>query len=418
MDELQQLRQFRATEADAAPNLDRAQAALIEEIEGGASPGDRLRQRRRRVERPNPFGIDPSQPFPRRWAMLAGAVLLLALGFVVAVLPSESGGPNQAQAALRRVAFVAGDLPAETAPKRGQYLYTKTVRLIGPNFEASGQSGFDRFENPRITFDAAARAGVAKYTVQLWAGSGAGAYPGRRVTDRVGIFELAGIPIDPQAKREQWDRKLPLKNCGWPSGLRGCESGPHGQIYDPYGTRHSDIETDVGLIPPIPLPGEIYGDLSGLPSHPDALRKWLLSGVGAARLERSGTTVVTFDIAADMLSTPGIYASPEVRQGLYEVVADLPDVDLVGVVKDPLGRSGVAVALTNNGIERRLIFDPNTSELLAREDVVADPDELGLDAKPGAALSYTAYLVSGVADSLHELPRVNYLDRARPPGTR
>jgi hypothetical protein len=330
-----------------------------------------------------------------------------------------SSGPNQAQAALRRVAAVAGDLPAESSPKPGQYLYTRSVRLIGPEPDVSNVKGppwnGDPFEDSRATFDEkSARAGVAKYTVQLWAGSGSGEYPGRRITDRDGILPLKGIPIDPQARQERWGRKLPIGQCGWPSGVRGCESGPHGQIYDPYGTRHSDIETEIGLIPPGPLPGEIYNDLSGLPSHPDALRDRLLKRAGAAaRVKRSGSTVVTFDIAADMLSTPGNYASPEVRQALYEVVADLPDVDLIGEVKDPLGRRGLAVALTSNGIERQLIFDPETSELLARQDVIADPVELGLDAKAGAVLSYTAYLVSGVADSLREKPSANYLDDAR-----
>jgi hypothetical protein len=423
MDELQQLREFRAKEAGAPAKLDRARAALIEEIESvGTSPRQRrsrdaerrVHERRRLSER---FRSAPprAEPFAGRWALLAGVALLLALGFAVAVLPSDSGGPNQAQAALRRVALVAGNLPAEGAPKRGQYLYTKSVRLIGPEPDTSNVDGppwnGDPFEDSRVTPDqASARAGAAEYTVQLWAGSGSGEYPGRRITDRDGILPLKGIPIDPRARQERWERKLPLGQCGWPSGARGCESGPHGQIYDPYGTRHSDIETEIGLIPPGPLAGELYNDLSGLPRHPDALRDRLLKRAGAARVERSGSTVVTFDIAADMLSTPGNYASPEVRQALYEVVADLPDVDLIGEVKDPLGRRGLAVALTNNGIERQLIFDPDTSELLARQDVIVDPDELGLDANPGAVLSYTAYLVSGVADSLRERPSVNYLD--------
>jgi hypothetical protein len=421
MDELQKLREFRAEEAGAPAKLDRAHAALIEEIEGvGTSAGERrsrdaeqrVVERRRLSERFRTAPPRRAEPFARRWALLAGATLLLALGFAVAVLPSDSGGPNQAQAALRRVALIAGGLPAESAPKRGQYLYTKSVRLIGPELGTSPYG--DRFEDSRATFDEGlARAGVAKYTVQLWAGTGDGAYPGRRITDRDGILPLKGIPIDPQARQELWERKLPIVQCGWPYGVRGCESGPHGQIYDPFGNRHSDIETEIGLIPPGPLPGEIYNDLSRLPSHSGALRDRLLKRAGAARVERSGSTVVTFDIAADLLSTPGNYASPEVRQALYEAVADLPDVKLVGEVKDPLGRRGLAVGLTNNGIERQLIFDPNTSELLAREDVVADPEELGLDAKPGAVLSYTAYLVSGVADSLREKPSVNYLDDAR-----
>jgi hypothetical protein len=409
MDELQLLREFRADEASEPARLERARAALIAEIEtagagAGAAPADR------------------TAPFPRRWAVLGAAGLaLVAVLTAVFALPSDQGGPNQAGAALRRVALVAGDLPAESAPKRGQYLFTKSVRLIGPEPDHSPFG--DPFEDSRVTFgEKAARAGVARYTVQLWAAPGDGRFHERRVTDRDGIFQFPGTPIDPQAREERWNQKPGLEACYDQFAFRGCQADPRGKIIDPFGARHTDAEAYIGMIDPNPLPGEIYKDLSGLPTEPEALREKLLeenrreAAVFLDTTYSGGSTVETFDIVSDLLSTPGNYASPEVRQALYEVVADLPDVDLVGEVKDPLGRRGLAVALTNNGIERQLIFDPNTSELLAREDVAADPGELGLDAKPGAVLSYTAYLVSGIADSLHERPSVNFLARSVPSG--
>src|SRR5205823_3082631 len=63
--------------------------------------------------------------------------------------------------------------------------------------------------------------------------------------------------------------------------------------------------------------------------------------------------------------------APAQRAALYEVAARIPGVELVGRVKDSAGRWGVAVAMRNDANTGRqtLIFDPDTSNLLAEEDV-------------------------------------------------
>jgi hypothetical protein len=70
---------------------------------------------------------------------------------------------------------------------------------------------------------------------------------------------------------------------------------------------------------------------------------------------------------------------------LYQLVADLPGVELVFDVKDSLGRDGVAVAYTHAGVRDELIFDPDTSQLLAEQDVMVDPAAYGVDiaSEPG-----------------------------------
>lgn len=66
---------------------------------------------------------------------------------------------------------------------------------------------------------------------------------------------------------------------------------------------------------------------------------------------------------------------PAQRAALYEVAGRIPGVELVGRVRDPLGRSGLAVAFPSTADKRRhtLIFDAETAVLLSEEQVtVAD----------------------------------------------
>jgi hypothetical protein len=408
MDELEQLREFRSDVPQRDSDLSRARSALDEAIESETA-GTRAAGKR-----------GPGLWFPRRRAALIGAAVSLAvLGLAIALLPADRGGPNEAVAALQRVAVIAGDQPAQSPPGPGQYLYTRQEMLLAPKVTATDSEDrplffLDPFEDSRARIDKeAARAGVPKYTVQLWAGDPGGKTPGRRITDLDGVFPFPGVPIDPTASRRKWfsDQQPSMKRC---LRLPGCQVGPDGRIYDPYGVRHSDLTLFIGLTPPRPEQGEVYIDLSGLPTDPYVLRKEIERQNRTDELygetHHGGSEVETFSKVGELLSTPGNYAPPEVRQALYEVVAQLEGVELVGEgVTDPVHRAGVAVALTNNGIRRELIFDRNTAALLASRDVVADSTafeseypEHDLDLEPGTLISYTAYLVSGVVDSTHE----------------
>ena len=55
----------------------------------------------------------------------------------------------------------------------------------------------------------------------------------------------------------------------------------------------------------------------------------------------------------------------DVRAALYRVAASLPGVRYDGTARDALGRTGVAVSVGPRSHELRMIFDPNTGELLA-----------------------------------------------------
>jgi len=104
-------------------------------------------------------------------------------------------------------------------------------------------------------------------------------------------------------------------------------------------------------------------DLGELSTEPDELMDSLRSGSVVSRAPVDDAEV--FDLIGQILAQGD--ASPELRSALFEVAARLDGVELIGEVTDPIGREGVGLAI--NGSDRRvqLVFDPETSHLLAKE---------------------------------------------------
>jgi hypothetical protein len=168
-----------------------------------------------------------------------------------------------------------------------------------------------------------------------------------------------------------------------------------------------DSDTRFGPAPPgfepgtpQPWPGSLsYENLDALPTDVGALRAVIdaraAAGGGATDYER-------FTIVGDLLrETVG---TPQLRAALYRVAAGLAGVELIGSLTDRAGRTGIAVAMTSHqpsrGLERRtLIFDPDTSMLLAEEDVLLQPVDW-LDADPPLVIGYNTYLVSDIVANI------------------
>ncbi len=95
------------------------------------------------------------------------------------------------------------------------------------------------------------------------------------------------------------------------------------------------------------------------------------------------------------------FAPPKLRAALYRVASELPGVQLLGAVSDPIGRMGVGVAYTDQarGVRLELIFDPTTSALLGERDVVTSPRRSGIAAPSGTVFGYTAHVASRVVGS-------------------
>jgi hypothetical protein len=144
--------------------------------------------------------------------------------------------------------------------------------------------------------------------------------------------------------------------------------------------------------------GLTYRQLRALPTATGALY---------ARIARAGTIWAKgngrpaadrrfemFTIVGDWLKTAPP-PSPALRAALYRVAARLPGIELLGAVRDPRGRRGVAVAMVRDRLREELVFDPDTARLLAQR-IVHMPS--------GRLFFESTLLASGVVDSMRARP--------------
>ena len=116
-----------------------------------------------------------------------------------------------------------------------------------------------------------------------------------------------------------------------------------------------------------------------------------------------------FDQIGDLITMP---LSSAVRAAAYRVLADLPGITSLGPVTDPLGRSGIGVALPPRPVgdlgeeQQQLIVDPATSTILAQQTVLVRPAKLAVAAgmNSGTPINYTATLHIGWTDQQVEVP--------------
>lgn len=311
-----------------------------------------------------------TSPRPR-WAALsrlglrrsgiAAAVAAVALVALVGsgVLPLGAQPDPAAAAALNRVADIAAAQPAGSGVG---YRHTKSegAYLSGVGGDADHPDGIWA---------------LVPVGREIWIGpDGSGR-----------LFESRGEPI--------WFG--PADEAAWVAA--GAPDLLGGQVSD---TRFGPTPPNFEPGTPQPWPGSLhYEDLDALPTDVGALRAVIdaraAAGGGATDYQR-------FTIVGDLLrETVG---TPQLRAALYRVAAGLGGVELIGSVTDRAGRTGIGVAMTSHessrGLERRtLIFDPDTSMLLAEEDVLLEPVDW-LDAEPPLVIGYNTYLVSDIVATI------------------
>jgi hypothetical protein len=141
-------------------------------------------------------------------------------------------------------------------------------------------------------------------------------------------------------------------------------------------------------------------DMSDLPTDVDALSSRLED---EARGHSEGTHRQMFTRLGDYLRETNI--SPRQRAALYEVAARIPGVELVGRVRDPVGRSGVAVAMEHpsDGTRETLVIDPESGVLLAEEDVTLAENVFGYPA--GTRIGHSTYLVTRMVGAVGSRPK-------------
>jgi hypothetical protein len=131
----------------------------------------------------------------------------------------------------------------------------------------------------------------------------------------------------------------------------------------------------------------------------------------------AGGSSTTGQVIAELwfiLDQPDV--SPALRAAVFGALAELPGIELNRDATDMIGRSGSALSYESTGSTsygeegpgRRIeyIFDPKTSAVLGRREVITDPSrfpwEKGIAA--GTVLREVAYLGSGIVGSTHEKP--------------
>jgi hypothetical protein len=295
----------------------------------------------------------------RRWVPAIGAATAIAVAViaVLALLPTgESGSPSTAAAAvLLRAARTAATQPTPPAPGPNQFIYTK-IKAVWAGI-SDGLTKVHRKGSKRPRF--------------------------------VGPAHLVAIQFRP-ITREDWIR---------PDGSgRSREVGGHLQFlrksdrtyaYKHYSRKYIDGYTDIWKHGP----GQPnYNQLSKLPTDPAQLKQLIEN-----RKIETGPPCEweTFQIIGDLLRTD---APPDLRAALYTIASQLPGVKLIGATHDQLGRPGTGVAYDSFGQRNELIFDPQTSALLAEQTSVTRRSRL-YPFRPGTLISWTSYLASGIVNS-------------------
>lgn len=217
---------------------------------------------------------------------VAAAVVLLLV-----VLPT-SVGPSKALAALSRLASTAATVPTSLNP--GQYAYTEV----------------------EVTEATPAATEIA--TLQTWVAADGS---GRRVTT-TGPTPPAVPPNEPTT----------VETFG--PGTGSEVNGPI-PIYDVSG-----LPTDPSALAQI-LNNENHGAQS-LGTLPTGIKA--LDYVSSC----SSATCSLFERAVALLQGPDVGDSPAFRQALFQVLATVPGVQLLGTTTDHAGQSGVGLALVEH----------------------------------------------------------------------
>jgi hypothetical protein len=147
-------------------------------------------------------------------------------------------------------------------------------------------------------------------------------------------------------------------------------------------------------------------ELSGIPTDSAEISEWLIDQVTRSHNGFS-PAVRSLDLISEILNDP--LATPELRAALYEAEGRVPGVEDFGRTADALGRPGVAIGAesANSGAPTRyeLIFDPETSQVLATEQTMLEPPEAFPYEKTPVLSAAKLFIESGGVSSLGEKPR-------------
>jgi hypothetical protein len=305
----------------------------------------------------------------------AAAIAFVALPGGAAITPTSAVG-----AVLNRAAAAAQAAPPTTLGS-GQYLYSDVHELAG----ACWFWGSDDPAKSACTDQ--------QQTVQTWVAADGSA---RRLTTYDGPQQF----VTP-ANRAGWvlaGEPSIAPETNTPSGQYDDQSGPGS----------------------FPAPD----DLSQLPTDPTELTQLIDSGkTGLLQADFDphvpSTPASTFISAAEILATPALGSDPALRAALYQVMADVPGIELLGSATDQSGRTGTEIAgplgdplgdpagwsRGGDAVRNEVIIDPSDGDVLEINQVIVNPSAETSDFArqfgdtAGELLNWTDYLAAGVVNS-------------------
>jgi len=146
-------------------------------------------------------------------------------------------------------------------------------------------------------------------------------------------------------------------------------------------------------------------ELSGIPTDPVEVSEWLIAQVAKSQNGFS-PAVRSLNLVSEILNDP--LATPELRAALYEAEGLIPGIEYFGKATDAIGRPGIAIGAesANSGALTRysLIFDPETSQVLATEETTLEPPAAFSYEKTPVLSGAKLFIESGGASSPGERP--------------
>ena len=330
---------------------------------------------------PNPFAGDPEGGFQAQFQVVKGAVEpckpVPEPASSIGAIGIPPGSEGEAASSL-------------APPGPGQYLYRKTKVVQLQGWEPDGRGTGARAKPRHFTANVLGPEGNAlpalvPTTKEVWTAA-EGTTRVREVLGRIEFLSSAG--------QSRWEE------AGSPPPFE----------YDP-SEHHVDRDSSGRLVKEFPSHDwrgrHAFANvtkLSRLPTEPEALRLAIEnrpSGSSAvdpspARSHRGG---VTAERLMEILSEP--ITSQALRAAALGALAEIPGIATRHGVTDVAGRRGDALAwVRERGFGRELIFDPDTSEVLAQAEMIFGPSATGEYGVP-ARTPYreTAYLGSKMVES-------------------
>jgi hypothetical protein len=355
---------------------------------------------------------------------LAGLVAVAVVGvLVVALLPGSPGRPTSAAAAvLRQVATAAaGQDPLRLGPGRYLYSETSSLTVLGELGLTTGRPVYATYKTDSRFWEAAdgsarivnRNIGPVRFTTRKskanWVTAGSPAWALRlppytiNAADTTEKFVLpAEFRVPPLSVS-----KLPTV----PSALLAALE--HGvNTYNPaYGFVAGGFEWNPNPDAPI----SCWATVSTSGTSRFDVTKGSCTTNASLGMAWNGapphSAAIVFQEALELLGTPATGTTPALRSALYQVIANLKGVMVLGQETDRRGRIGAGVASpTYDGLRLEAILDKSTGALLQVEQVVAKPSQevrfvkTYFGSAAGQVLGWTDYLSSGVVDSTTATP--------------